>query len=64
MSNLSGPYLDRVCAEKELELPLVARSALPDVVEQGEPGQVLVRLQVQLEVGLHNKVLFTMHMNT
>ena len=33
------------------------------MVEQGEPGQVLVRLQVQLEVGLHNKVLFTMHIN-
>ena len=37
--------LNGVCAEEELELPLVAWAALPDVVEEGEARQVLVRLQ-------------------
>ncbi|MCP3664672.1 MAG: hypothetical protein GY696_19640 [Gammaproteobacteria bacterium] len=43
--------LDWVRAQQKLNLPLVLRAALADVVEQREARQMFVRLQVQLEVG-------------
>ena len=47
-----APYLNRVRAQQELDLPLVLGATLADVVEQRQARQVLVRLQVELEVGL------------
>ena len=47
-----APDLGGVGAGQHPQLPLVAGSALPDVVEERQPGQVLVCLAVELEVGL------------
>ena len=47
-----APDLGGVGAGQHPQLPLVAGSALPDVVEERQPGQVLVCLAVELEVCL------------
>ena len=47
-----APHLGRVGAGKHVQLPLVGRTPLPDVVEERKPCQVFVRFAVQLEVGL------------
>ena len=45
-------HLHRAQPQQEPQLPLVLWAAFPDVIEEGQAGQVFVRLQVQLEVGL------------
>ena len=47
-----APQLHRVRHVHKVELPLVGGAALHDVVDELQLLQVLVRLAVQLEVGL------------
>jgi hypothetical protein len=47
-----APELNRIGHGQELELPLVLRSTLLDVVDMVQTLKVFVRLAVELEVGL------------